>query len=85
MQKNKEADSDVERKLVVTSGEEQCESESEVAQLARDLVTPRTPGSSVRGFSKQGYWSGLPLRESGRYKLLDVRQVQGCAYTTQRV
>ena len=39
-------------------------SESEVAQLfltLRDPMDFSLPGSSVRGFSKQDYWSGVPL------------------------
>ena len=39
-------------------------SESEVAQLCPTLSDPmdyRLPGSSVHGFSRQEYWSGVPL------------------------
>ena len=39
-------------------------SESEVAQLfltLRDPMDFSLPGSSVHGFSKQDYWSGVPL------------------------
>ena len=38
-------------------------SESEVAQSCPTLCDPmdcRLPGSSVRGFSRQEYWSGVP-------------------------
>ena len=52
--------SDVEHRLVVTSGEEQCESESEIAQS--DSLRPHGHQAPLpAGFSKQGYWSGLPL------------------------
>ena len=40
------------------------ESESEVAQSCLTLSDPmdcRLPGSSVHGFSRQEYWSGVPL------------------------
>ena len=39
-------------------------SESEVAQSCPTLSDPMDfslPGSSVRGFSRQEYWSGVPL------------------------
>ena len=39
-------------------------SESEVAQLCPTPSDPRDcslPGSSVHGFSRQEYWSGVPL------------------------
>ena len=39
-------------------------SESEVAQLCLTLSNPMNcslPGSSVHGFSRQEYWSGVPL------------------------
>ena len=39
-------------------------SESEVAQSCPILCDPMDcsqPGSSVLGFSRQGYWSGLPF------------------------
>ena len=39
-------------------------SESEVAQSCLTLSDPmdwRLPGSSVHGFSKHEYWSGVPL------------------------
>ena len=39
-------------------------SESEVAQLCPTLSDPMDcslPGSSVHGFSRQEYWSGVPL------------------------
>ena len=39
-------------------------SESEVAQSCPTLSDPidcSLPGSSVHGFSRQGYWSGVPL------------------------
>ena len=39
-------------------------SESEVAQLwptPSDLMDCSLPGSSIRGFSRQEYWSGVPL------------------------
>ena len=39
-------------------------SESEVAQLCltlRDPMDCSLPGSSVHGFSRQEYWSGVPL------------------------
>ena len=40
------------------------ESESEVTQLCQTLSDPvdgSLPGSSVHGFSRQEYWSGVPL------------------------
>ena len=39
-------------------------SESEVAQLCptfRDPMDYSPPGSSIHGFSRQEYWSGVPL------------------------
>ena len=42
------------------------ESESEIAQLCLTLCEPMDcslPGSSSMGFSRQEYWSGLPLVE----------------------
>ena len=43
-------------------------SESEVAQLCptlRDPMDCSLPGSSVHGFSRQEYWSGVPLPSPG--------------------
>ena len=51
------ADMDVER-----------ETESEVAQSCPTLCNPMDcslPGSSVHGFSRQEYWSGLPFPSPG--------------------
>ena len=45
-------------------------SESEVAQSCLTLSDPMDcspPGSSAHGFSRQGYWSGLPLPSPLRY------------------
>ena len=42
----------------------EVKSESEVAQLCptlRDPMDCSLPGSSVHGFSRQEYWSGVPL------------------------
>ena len=44
------------------------ESESEVAQSCPTLCDPvdcSPPGSSVHGFSRQEYWSGLPFPSPG--------------------
>ena len=44
------------------------ESESEVAQSCPTLCKPMDcspPGSSVHGFSRQEYWSGLPFPSPG--------------------
>ena len=43
-------------------------SESEIAQLCPALCDPvdgSLPGSSVIGFSRQEYWSGLPFPSPG--------------------
>ena len=66
-------------------------SESEVAQSFPTLSDPMDcslPGSSVHGFSRQEYWSGVPLpspwytagtfktfREKGRYYLPSILKV----------
>ena len=45
-------------------------SESEVAQLCPTLSDPMDcslPGSSIHGFSRQEYWSGVPLPSPIRY------------------
>ena len=57
-------------------------SESEVAQSCLTLSNPMDyslPGSSAVGFSRQEYWSGLPLpslaieEEKSNYYLMQVR------------
>ena len=59
------------------------ESESEVAQSCPtlcDLVDCSPPGSSVHGFSRQEYWSGLPFPSPGDLpKPGDVTQVSRIA------
>ena len=48
----------------------EVKSESEVAQLCPTLSDPMDfslPGSSVHGFSRQEYWSGVPLPSPIRY------------------
>ena len=45
-----------------------CESESEVAQSCSALSDPMDyslPGSFIHGFSRQEYWSGVPLPVQG--------------------
>ena len=47
---------------------QKSESESEVAQSCPTLCHPMDsspPGSSVMGFSRQEYWSGLPFPSPG--------------------
>jgi len=52
-------------------------SESEVAQSFPTLSNPMDcslPGSSVHGFSRQEYWSGVPLPSLGEALYIQQKQ-----------
>ena len=66
-------------------------SESEVAQLCLTLSDPMDcilPGSSIHGFSRQEYWSGVPLPSPkiieyiGTNLTKEVKDVYGENYET---
>ena len=63
-------------------------SESEVAQLCPTLSDPMDcslPGSSVHGFSRQEYWSGVPLPSpSLLYKQIKKNMIQKTCTTQSR-
>ena len=66
-------------------------SESEVAQSCptlRDPMDCSPPGSSIHGFSRQEYWSGVPLpspkRNYRRQKLDMETVVTGCLFSQTR-
>ena len=55
-----------------------CLPPSENAQSCLTLWDPMDsslPGSSVRGFSRQGYWSGLPFPSPGDFPTRDQTRV----------
>ena len=59
-------------------------SESEVVQSCPTLSNPMDcslPGSSVHGFSRQEYWSGVPLPYSSIAEQLLPNDAVGCTFS----